>query len=268
MTLTLVCTAPGVRVDLSALCPALAAGATLAELAHMTMAGPAGTAIKLGDAFALRGACCGDLVIEGSHPGLGGVGAGLTDGKLIVEGDVGDRAGAGMLGGALTVRGSAGAYLAYGMRGGVVHVTRKAGDFVGGVGTGKRFGMTGGCVIVEGDIGARAGDKMRRGLVLARGRIGAAAGSRMIGGTIIAEGGFGPHAGQAMRRGTLIGPSVEGISATFADCGWHELVILAVMARAWTRDLGDLAPRPLPSKVHRFAGDLAGIGQGEVLLTG
>ena len=268
MTLTLVCTAPGVRVDLSALCPALAAGANLAELAHLPVAGAGGTAMKVGDAFALRGSSGGDVVIEGSHGSVDGIGAGLMSGRLIVEGDVGDRAGAGMRGGALTVRGSAGAYMASGMRGGVVHVTRKAGDFVGGVGTGKRFGMTGGCVIVEGDIGARAGDKMRRGLVLARGRIGAAAGSRMIGGTIIAERGFGPHAGQAMRRGTLIGPSVDAMSATFADCGWHDLVILAVMARAWKRELGDLAPRPLPSKVHRFAGDLAGIGRGEVLLTG
>ena len=70
-----------------------------------------------------------------------------------------------------------------------------------------------------------------------------------------------------MRRGTLIAPNVEQMLATFGDCGAHDLVILKVMSRGWVRELGALAPHALPASVRRFAGDLATIGKGELLLT-
>lgn len=255
--------APSSRVDLSGLAPALAGGATLAAIGQL----PVGNGVRLSDIFTVSGATGCTVTISGSSDRIDGIGAGLTTGTLIVEGDVGANAGANMRAGLLEIRGSTGPYLATGMKGGVIHVTGNAGDYIGGVAAGHRFGMTGGNVIVDGSIGARAGDKMRRGLILVRGKTGDACGSRMIGGTIVAEGGFGTNAGQLMRRGTLIGPSVERISSTFADCGLHELVILAVMSRAWTRELGPLAPKPLPRTVRRFAGDLAAIGKGELLLT-
>jgi formylmethanofuran dehydrogenase subunit C len=44
-------------------------------------------------------------------------------------------------------------------------------------------------------------------------------------------------------------------------------VILKVMARGWAKELGALAPRAIPATVRRFAGDLATIGKGELLLT-
>lgn len=265
LTLTLKA-APSERIDLSGLIPAIRAGQTTAQLAGLTIGGGA-TPVRLGDVFTLAGTPCDEIAIEGGSDRLDGAGAGLSSGTLIIHGDVGANAGRAMSGGQFEVRGSAGPYLASGMKGGVIHVTGSAGDFVGGVGAGKRFGMTGGNVVVDGNIGARAGDKMRRGLILVRGSTGEAAGSRMIGGTIVAEGGFGPRPGQLMRRGSLIGPAVQQMLSTFADCGVHDLVILSVMARAWTRELGPLAPRQIPPQVRRFAGDLATIGKGELLLT-
>lgn len=255
--------APAIRIDLSGLSPALAAGSSASALALLTIA----PATRLGDLFAITGTTGGDMTITGSTDRIDGIGAGLTSGTLTVEGDAGANAGLAMRGGKLIIHGNAGPYLASGMKAGIIHVTGQAGDFAGGVASGKRFGMTGGSVIIDGNIGTRAGDKMRRGLILVRGKTGEAAGSRMVGGTIVAEGGFGPHAGQLMRRGTMIGPKVERMSSTFADCGLHELVILAIMSRAWAHDLGPLAPKPLPAKVRRFAGDLASIGKGEILLT-
>lgn len=255
--------APSVRIDLAGLAPALAAGASIAAIAQL----PAGNGVRLGDVYTVSGTPGGTVTISGSSDRIDGIGAGLTTGTLVVDGDVGANAGANMRGGTLEIRGSAGPYLASGMKAGVIHVTGNAGDYIGGVAAGHRFGMTGGSVIIDGYIGARAGDKMRRGLILVRGKTGDACGSRMIGGTIVAEGGFGPHAGQLMRRGTLIGPKAERLSSTFADCGLHELVILAIMSRAWTRELGPLAPKPFPPTVRRFAGDLATIGKGEILIT-
>ena len=255
--------APSGRIDLSGLAPALASGKTADALGQLTVA----HGIRLGDMFTVSGSPGDTLTISGGSDRLDGVGAGMTSGTLILEGDAGANAGLDMKGGKLEIHGSTGSYLASGMKGGIIHVTGNAGDYAGGVASGRRFGMTGGSVIVEGDIGARAGDKMRRGLILARGKIGDAAGSRMVGGTIVAERGFGANPGPLMRRGTLIGPKVDRMSSTFADCGLHELVILSVMSRAWTRELGPLAPKPLPPAVRRFAGDLAAIGKGEILIT-
>lgn len=255
--------APTVRIDLTGLAPAIAAGASVQATPVMAD----GHMAELGDLFAVSGNAGGEIVIEGSHGRLDGVGAGLAVGTLLVEGSVGDRAAAGMKGGRLVIKGDAGHYLATSLKGGTVHVGGSAGNFVGGVSAGKRFGMVGGNVIVDGNLGSRAGDKMRRGLILARGTAGEAAGSRMIGGTIVAEQGFGAAAGQLMRRGSLIGPSIGHLLPTFADCGVHDLVILGIMARAYARELGPLAPKALPTRVRRLMGDLATIGKGEILLT-
>jgi len=262
LTLTLK-SAPRTRIDLSGLAPAIAGGASASALALLTIA----PSTRLGDLFAISGTADGDITLSGTTSRVDGIGAGLASGTWTVEGDTGANAGLNMRGGKLVIKGNAGPYLASGMKAGMIHVTGDAGDFAGGVASGKRFGMTGGSVIIDGNAGTRIGNKMRRGLILVRGRVGEAAGSRMVGGTIVAEGGFGAHAGQLMRRGTLIGPNVEQMSATFADCGLHELVILSIMSRVWKHELGPLAPKPFPAKVRRYAGDLASIGKGEILLT-
>ena len=59
---------------------------------------------------------------------------------------------------------------------------------------------------------------------------------------------------------------VERMLATFADCGVHDFGILRIMNRYFAETLGPLAPKPLPLKVRRYAGDLASIGKGEILL--
>ena len=257
---------PESRVDLSGLIPVLAAGTTTRTLEQLPLSS-SDKPMRLGDIFAISGTAGDDIAIEGGSDRLDGVGAGMRAGSITIDGDTGANTGMGMRGGKLEIRGSAGPFLASGMKGGIIHVSGSAGDYAGAVSAGHRFGMTGGNVIIDGNIGARAGDKMRRGLILVRGHTGDSAGSRMIGGTIVAESGFGATPGQLMRRGTLIGPRVERLLSTFADCGLHELVILSVMSRAWTRELGALAPKPFPAVVRRFAGDLAAIGKGEVLLT-
>jgi formylmethanofuran dehydrogenase subunit C len=127
--------------------------------------------------------------------------------------------------------------------------------------------MTGGIVLVEGDAGDRVGERMRRGTIIVRGRCGASAGARMLGGTVWAEQGFGAMPGVLLRRGTLIGLAVESMLPTFADAGKHDLVILRVFSRYLSAALGPLAPRPLPGSVRKYAGDLATIGKGEILIT-
>lgn len=254
---------PAERLDVSALVPSKLARLSRYEIDKLVVCADGA---EVGDLISVTGDSGDTVVIEGSDR-LDFAGAGLDAGTLIVDGSAGAYAGERMTGGKLEIRGNAGAWLASGLSDGLVTVKGSAGDFVGAAKTGDKQGMAGGIVVIEGNAGERVGDRMRRGTIIARGSIGPAAGSRMLGGTIWTEKGFGTAPGPLLRRGTLIGPSVERMLATFADCGSHDLVILRIMSRYFADALGPLAPRPLPAKVRRYAGDLASIGKGEILLT-
>lgn len=253
-------------VDLSGLIPSKLAALLAGEIERVAL-GEGPDALRAGDVFDISGTPGDTIAISGDSPFLDYIGAGLDAGSIVVEGRAGNYAGRLMKGGRLEIRGDAGAYLASCASGGIVHVKGSAGDFLGGTRPGDRFGMVGGTVVVEGNVGDRAGERMRRGTVVTRGKFGVAAGSRMVGGTLWTDAGFGPRPGPMLRRGTLIGPSVDELLPTFADCGKHDLVVLRILGRYIAEALGPLAPKPLPGLVRRFAGDLATIGKGEILLT-
>lgn len=259
--------APNERIDLASVLPAAIAPLSEYDISRLSLSGESGS-IALGDVFQISGTAGETLTIESGSERLDFIGAGLTGGTLIVEGDAGAYAGAGMTGGRIEIRGNAGAYLASGMTAGVVTVKGNAGDYVGGMRAGERFGMAGGTVLVKGSAGTRVGDRMRRGTIVVKGATGSAAGSRMVGGTIITEKGFGEEPGPLMRRGTLIGPSAARLLPTFADCGRHELLILRLMQKYLVQVLGTDVPTLGQGAVQRFAGDLATIGKGEILLAG
>lgn len=259
--------APARQVDLSALIPSKLAGLSVADIERLAIGSGEG-ALCVGDVFSVSGAPGEALVISGGSPQFDFVGAGLDQGSITVEGAVGNLAGRGMTGGKLEIQGDAGAHLASTAKGGLVHVKGSAGDYAGGVWIGDKFGMLGGIVVVEGNIGERAGERMRRGMIIAHGTFGPAAGARMVGGTLWAETGFGAGPGPLLRRGTLIAPKVEAFLPSFSDCGEHDLVVLRILSRFIADALGPLAPKPLPHKVRKFAGDRATIGKGEILLTG
>lgn len=259
-------TTPAERLDMSRLVPARLAGLSASEIAGLAL-GDSDRAPCVGDYFKIEGNGGDTLVIETSSDRLDYIGKELATGTIIVEGDAGAYAGRKMNGGRLEIRGNAGPFLASSLQDGLVIVGRSAGDYLGAPLRGDRDGISGGTVVVNGDIGSSAGARMRRGTIIAKGRVGAAAGERMMGGTIWACTGFGTDAGIQMRRGTLIGPSVDQMRPTFVDCGLHELGILAIMGRYFKDLLGDLAPAPVKGEVRRFAGDMASLGRGEILIT-
>lgn len=253
-------------VDLSAVKPSALAGLSNYDIGNLAL-GSGTRAIPLGDVFDIAGDAGDSITIKGSSGYLDYVGAGLDSGTVTVEGSIGNYAGSGMKGGRLDIKGDAGAYLASRLSGGLVTVKGSAGEYAGGTRPGDRFGMLGGIVIVDGNVGERAGDRMRRGTIIARGSFGPAAGSRMAGGTLWTEKGFGANPGPMLRRGTLIGPAVERLLPSFSDCGSHDLNVMKILSKYMTETLGALAPKPLPPKARRYAGDLATLGKGEILLT-
>ena len=258
--------APVERLDLSQLTPKHVASIPLAEVLKLNV-GTTKSELKVGDVFAVSGKPGDVITIEGSTDKLDFIGAHLDEGTVIVEGDAGVGAGRAMRGGRVDIRGDAGPLLGSAISGGEIFVKGSAGAQVGGLTPGDKFGMTGGLIVIDGHAGDRAGDRMRRGTIYIRGKCGSYAGSRMVGGTIWTELGFGEDPGMLLRRGTLIGPSVERFLPTFADAGRHDLVVLRILSRYMQQKLGARAPKPLPGIVRKYAGDLATVGKGEILIT-
>jgi formylmethanofuran dehydrogenase subunit C len=109
---------------------------------------------------------------------------------------------------------------------------------------------------------------MRRGYILVEGNAGAYCGSRMVSGTIAVLGQVGAHLGYAMKRGTLLlqQAPANGISANFNDCGSHTLAFLPLMIASFKKLDSKFAELESYSRVQRYAGDLGGIGMGEILI--
>ena len=257
--------APKGRISLNGVTPAALHGKSESEIAKQKIL-VATQCVELGDLFSIKGSAGETLVIAGGSDKLDDVATELNAGTIIVEGDIGGFGGRRMSGGNLEIKGGAGPYLASRMSAGLITVAGSAGEYVGGIKAGEKLGMTGGTVIVEGDVGPRAGDRMRRGTIVVRGKFGAHAGSRMMGGTLWTEAGFGAEPGPLLRRGTLIGPTVDELLPTFVDGGRHDLGVLGLLSQHVKGALGDKAPKALPSVVHKYSGDMATIGKGELLL--
>jgi formylmethanofuran dehydrogenase subunit C len=154
------------------------------------------------------------------------------------------------------------------MRAGEIRVQGDAGDFVGGALPGNKRGMAGGSITITGSAGDRVGDHMRRGVIIIGGTAGDYLGSRMTAGTIAVQGGVGRFAGYAMKRGTLLlRAAPRQFLPTFCDCGTHTLGFLSMMLRSRIFQGTALASQERGApRVHRYAGDQAVLGKGEILI--
>jgi formylmethanofuran dehydrogenase subunit C len=133
---------------------------------------------------------------------------------------------------------------------------------------GDMRGMSGGLVVVRGNAGLRAGDRMRRGVIAIGGGVAAHAGSRMIAGTLLVLGATGAYPGFAMKRGSvLLRQPPASMLPTFRDAGSHELGFLKLLARAIRAEATPaLDLEGLGARVHRYVGDAAAGGKGEILV--
>jgi formylmethanofuran dehydrogenase subunit C len=257
--------APDQRLDLSPLVPNLLAGKKAAEIEKIALE-TTRMPVAVGDLFRLRMGDAARLRIEGGGERLDRIGHAMTEGEIVVEGDVGAQAGRLMHGGSLVVRGSAGPWAGSAMVGGKIEIMRDAGDHLGGPFGGETVGMRGGVIVVHGSAGARAADRMRRGTIVVEGPCGAYAGSRMIAGTLVLLRRAGPLPGYLMKRGTIVlGAQAQELSPSFIDCGVHSLVAMRLLSDfvgVYSRRAGAGLRAPL----RRYAGDMAVLGKGEIFV--
>jgi formylmethanofuran dehydrogenase subunit C len=258
---------PAQRIDCSPLTADKLADKTVTEIAALKLV-VGKQQITVDELFSISGDDTAEISFNAATDKLDHIGHGMTTGTITVNGDAGAYLGQFMTGGQITINGNTGIYTACEMKGGLIKVNGNAGDFVGGARIGYKNGMTGGTVIVSGNTGARTGDHMRRGVILIEGNAGDYCGARMVSGTIAVLGQVGRHLGYAMKRGTLLltQQPQHGISANFNDCGSHTLAFLPLMFASFKKLDSEFANVETFSRVQRYAGDISGIGMGEILV--
>jgi formylmethanofuran dehydrogenase subunit C len=261
---------PRQRLDLSPLLPEHLAAMMPEAVAAIPLA-CGNRRLRVDEVFAVAPAEGPALVIRNQGARLDLLGSAMTGGELVLEGDAGAYAGLAMSGGRLTIRGPAGPFAGAAMQGGILEIGGNAGDWLGGGLPGERRGMTGGLILLRGDAGRRAADRQRRGVILIEGNAGDFLGARMVAGTTIVLGeGVGRYPGFAMKRGTLLlRHAGRRMLPTFADAGRQELGFLRLLAKYLTpHSARYAAAAPHFTALHRFVGDAASGGKGEILAAG
>lgn len=258
---------PAQRIDCSPLTIDKLADKSVDDIAALTLV-MGNQKVRLDEVFDISGSDLAEICFQNATDKLDHIGHGMSTGVITINGNAGAYLGQFMTDGEIFVNGNTGIYTACEMKGGQIKVNGNAGDFVGAARIGYKNGMTGGTVIITGNSGERTGDHMRRGMILIEGDAGDYCGSRMVSGTIAVLGQVGQHLGYAMKRGTLLLTQApqHGISANFNDCGSHTLAFLPLMFAAFKKLDSQFAKVDSFSRVQRYAGDLSGIGMGEILV--
>jgi formylmethanofuran dehydrogenase subunit C len=255
-----------VPVEAECITPDHLAGKSAAEVAALPVQ-HGNTEVPLGEFFQVSGrAEDGDVRIEGDCSRVKWIGAGMTRGRIWIEGNAGMHLGAEMRGGEIYVHGRAGDWLGAEMRGGRIHVHGDAGHLVGGAYRGSRRGMRGGAILVEGNAGNEVGGTMRRGWIVIGGDTGDFVGVSLIAGTIFVFGRPGIRPGAGMKRGTLaLFGDPPALLPTFRfDCVYRPIFLKLYLRqlRAW----GFPVPEELDRRsFRRYSGDLVALGKGEIL---
>ena len=258
---------PKQRIDVAPLTPDTLQGKSIVEIGDILLQ-TGNRQLRAGDLFDVEGNDASHIVLRGATAKLDFIGRGMTQGQITVEGDGGSYLGMQMKGGRLIVRGSVDAYAACELRNGDLLIEGNAGDFLGASLPGNKKGMAGGVVIVRGNVGDRAGDHLRRGAILIEGNTGDYLGSRMTAGTIAVLGKTGRYLGYAMGRGTLLlAQAPSELLPTFNDCGTHTLGFIPLMLRGFAGlDTPFAGMSDQLKRVRRYAGDMSGLGKGEILV--
>jgi formylmethanofuran dehydrogenase subunit C len=241
-------TAPAEPADFSAVLAGAWTALAPAELARRPVVLRGRGELPLGDVCDVTGTPDGTIRFTGDLSRVTRLGAGLTEGTVLVDGGVGDEVGLGMAGGSIEVRGDAGAR-------------------AGGAAPEARRGMTGGELVVHGSAGESAGALMRRGLLAIGGRVGHHAGAGMIAGTLVAFGDVGAAAGLWSKRGSIVALAEVTIPSTYRyACTYQPIHLRLTLTRLGSRYGLPVGEHHLSGDYRRYSGDLADLGKGEILV--
>jgi formylmethanofuran dehydrogenase subunit C len=209
---------------------------------------------KLGELFRIEEAGLEDSTIAvcGDVSKVRRIGACMTSGTVIINGDVGMHLGEEMKGGKIIVNGNVGSWAGSMMKGGEIEIHGNVGDYLGAPYRGSDEGMAKGRIIVYGTVGNEAGAHMKSGMLKIYGNVGQFTGFRMHDGTIYVQKDCAGRVGACMEGGKIIiGGCLESVLPTFT--------IDSVKAKVKIEE-GELVGEPF----YVFLGDLAENGNGKL----
>lgn len=240
-------------------------GKTQAEIARLPLLS-GNQACELGDFFKVTASGSDGLILEGDLARVKYIGAGMTQGRIVVNGDAGMHLGAGMHGGEIIVHGNAGDWAGAEMKGGKIQIEGDAGHGLGGAYRGSRHGMNRGLIIVEGNAGNETGALMRRGVVVVQGDVADFAGAFMLAGTILVFGRLGGRAGAGMKYGSIIAYRQLELLPTFHfDCVYQPAFLKLILGSLRNQGV-PIEAEWLSGNYRRYSGDVNALGKGEILV--
>jgi formylmethanofuran dehydrogenase subunit C len=248
------------RVPINAECisPNVFAGKSLGEIAELQL-WEGNRKRSLGDVFEVEGSCGktpSEVTIHlvGELSKVQRIGAGMTEGQVKVQGDVGMHIGDEMKGGKITVEGNAGSWVGSAMKGGMIEVKKNAGDYIGAAYRGSTKGMRGGTIIIHGNAGTEVGCYMKKGFIKVYGDIDQFVGIRMKNGTISVKGNTKERAGAYMKGGKII------------LCN-HVASILPTFTIDSIKSKAKAERKEIKEPFYLFIGDLVEHGNGKVYVS-
>ncbi len=145
--------------------PGVFQGKSAAEIAEL-QAYEGNKLKKLGDLFKIEEdpSETPSITINGDVSEVRRIGAGMKNGEIVINGNVGMHLGEKMAGGKITVNGNAGQWAGCVMKKGLLEIHGDAGDYLGSPYRGISEGMKGGKIIVDGNVGSDSGCYVGGGL--------------------------------------------------------------------------------------------------------
>ncbi len=195
------------------------------------------------------------IVIHGNVSEARRIGADMTGGNIVIEGDAGNHLGEEMRGGKMTVHGNAGGWTGSMMKGGTMEIHGNVSNYLAAPYRGSSRGMHGGEITVYGNAGNAAGAFMEKGLIKICGSAGQFAGLRMHDGTIHIQQNCRGRVGACMRNGKIVvGGFLESVLPSFTIADIRERVKIGK---------NEVAEGPF----YRFLGDLTEDGKGKLYIS-
>lgn len=255
-----------IPIEADSICPDLFVNLNLAEIKALT-AFYGRRKVTLGDLFEVEGKRSELIMVEGNLQHVKKIGMRMTQGRIVVRGDVGPHLGAHMRGGEIIIQGNASDWVGAQMQGGRIWIQGNAGHHVGAAYPGEKSGVNRGMIIVEGNAGRAVGARARRVLIIVQGSVGDFAGANMIAGSIIVFGQLGARAGAGNKRGSIV---VFGGSPEILPTYRYECTLEPVFLRFYLQRLREwglsVSGELTDGNFRRYSGDLTSVGKGEILV--
>lgn len=212
---------------------------------------------RLGELFKVEETTADDaaVIIHGDVSKARRIGAHMTRGEIVINGNVGMHLGEEMKGGKITVHGNVDGWAGSMMKGGKVEIRGNAGNYLGAPYRGSTEGISRGRIVVYGNAGNEIGAHMKKGIIKIYGSASQFVGFRMKDGTIYVQGNCGGRVGACMVGGRIVvGGSLESVLPTFS--------IDSIKNRVKIEE-NESAEEPL----YVFRGDIAENGNGKLYVS-